>query len=99
MSSKLDFVVKENDILKNKIVLISKELESFSLENVSLKNAFDSHVFHVTIVSSSIDKHISCSTSSSIIENNICVLKKSVDCLGSTLSHCALNHKMLESMF
>ena len=27
------------------------------------------------------------------------MLKKNVDCLGSTLSHCALNHTRLESMF
>ena len=42
---------------------------------------------------------IACSTSSSIIENDICALKKSVDYLGSTLSHCAKNHTRLESMF
>ena len=97
MSSKLDFVLKENDSLKNKIDLISKELESISLEKVSLKNAFDSYVCHATIDSSFIDKHISFSTSSSI-ENDICVLKKSVDCLGSTLRQCAMNHTRLESM-
>ena len=27
------------------------------------------------------------------------MLKKSVDCLGSTLSHCAMNYTRLESMF
>ena len=27
------------------------------------------------------------------------MLKKSVDCLGSTLSHCALNHSRLEPIF
>ena len=27
------------------------------------------------------------------------MLKKSVDCLGSTLSQCAMNHTRLESMF
>ena len=34
-----------------------------------------------------------------IIKNDICVLKKSVDCLGSTLSQYAMDHKRLESMF
>ena len=34
-----------------------------------------------------------------MIENDICLLKKSVDYLGSTLSHCAMNHTRLESMF
>ena len=33
------------------------------------------------------------------IENDICMLKKSVDYLGSTLSQCAMNHMRLESMF
>ena len=45
-----------------------------------------------------IDKHVGCSTSSSI-ESDICALKKSVNCLGSTLSQFAINHTRLESMF
>ena len=35
----------------------------------------------------------------SMIENDISILKKSVDCLGSTLSQCAMKHTRLESMF
>ena len=73
--------------MKKKIVLISKELECISLEKVSLKNAFDSHVCHTSIASSSCDKHITYSTTS--IENDVCDLKKNVDYLGSTLSQCA----------
>ena len=99
MSLKLDFVFKENDSLKNKIILISKELECISKEKVSLKNDFDAHVCYVSITSSFIDKYISCSTSSSNIDNEICTLKKSVDCLGSTLNQCVMNHTRLESMF
>ena len=98
LSSRLDFVLKENDSLKNKIVLISKELECISLEKDSLKNDFDSHVCHATIDSSSIDKN-AYSTSSSTTENDICKLKNNVDCLGSTVSQCAMDHKKLESMF
>jgi len=85
--------------LKNKIVLISKELEFASNENISLKNDLASHSCHGSIVIPSIDKHIACSTSSSSINNDICMLKKSVDCLGSTLSQCAMDYKKLKSMF
>ena len=70
-----------------------------SKKNKSLKNNIDSHIFHTPIDSSSINKHVSCSTSSSNIKNDICMLKKSVDYLGSTLSQCAMNHTRLESMF
>ena len=90
-----DFVLKENDSLKNKIVLIFKKLECISLEKVSLKNIFDSHVCHASIASSSCVKNVishACSTSSSNIDNDIRILKKSVDCLGSTLSQCVMNH-------
>ena len=75
-----------------------RELESVSKEDKSLRNKFDSHVCHATIDSSSFNKHVLCSTSSNI-ENDICMLKKSVDCLGSVLSQCAMNHTRLESMF
>ena len=95
LSSKLDFVLKENESLKNKIALISEELDLVSKKNISLKNDLDTHVCHAS--SSSIP--IACSTLSSSIKNDICVLKKSVDCLGSTLSQCAMNHTRLESMF
>ena len=77
LSSKLAFVLKENESLKNKIVLISKKLDLVSKENVSLKSDINSHVCHAS--SSSVP--IACSSSSSIIANDICALKKSVDCL------------------
>ena len=79
--------------------MISKELEFVSKENSSLKNDFDAHVCHVPIASSFIDKHVACSTSSSIFENDICALKKSINCLGSTLNQYVMNHIRLESMF
>ena len=100
MSSKLNFVLKENDSLKNKIVLISKELQCISLEKDSLKNNFASHSCYAFIALFSCDKNlisIDYSTTSSI-NNDICMLKKSADCLGSTLSHCAMNHTRLESL-
>ena len=64
-----------------------------------MKNNFDTHVCHVPIASSSINKHVACSTLSSSIKDDICVLKKSKDYLGSTLSQCASNYKRLESTF
>ena len=93
LSSKLDFVLKENESLKNKISSISKELDLFSKKNTTLQNDIDSHVCHASVASSS-SIPIACTTSS-IIKNDICMLKKSVDCLGSTLSQCVMNHTRL----
>ena len=65
-----------------------------------MKNNFDTHVCHVPIASSSsIDKHVGCSTLSSSIKSDICMLKKSVGCLGFILNLFAIDHKKLESMF
>jgi len=55
------------------------------------------HVCHANVASTSCTP-IACSTLSSSIENDINNLKKSVDCLGSTLSHCAMNHTRLETL-
>ena len=96
LSSKLDFIVKKNESLKIKIVSISKELDLVTKKNISLKNDLDPHVCHASVASHSTSP-IACT--SSIIENDISMLKKSVDCLGSTLSHCAMNHSRLESLF
>ena len=70
------FCIKENDSLKNKIISISKELDLVSKKNISLKNDIDTHVCHDSVTSSS-SIPIACSTSSSIIENDINTLKKS----------------------
>ena len=99
LSSKLEIILKENNSLKNKIILISKELDLISNENKSLKNDLSSHVCHISCAPSTSDKHVACSTSSSILENDICALKKSVDCLSFTLSQCVMDHTWLESMF
>ena len=81
-----------------KIASISKELESVLKKNISLQNNIDSHVCHASVAPSS-SSSIACSTYSSSIENDINVLKKNVDCLGSTLSHCVMSHTRLESLF
>ena len=90
--------LQENETLKNKIALISKELDLVSKKNISLKNDLSSHVGHASIGSTS-SVSFACSILSSSIKNDICVLKKSVDCLGSTLSQCVMYHTRLESMF
>ena len=87
LSSKIEFVVKENNSLKIKIDSISKDLEICLKKNESLKIDIDSHVCHASVASSS-STPIACSTLSSSIEKDINVLKKSVECLGSTLSQC-----------
>jgi len=61
-----------------------------------MKNDFSSHVCHATIASSSC---VSIACTSSSIENDIYVLNKNVDCLGSTLRQYVMNHTRLESMF
>ena len=54
-----------------------------------------SHVCHARVVSHT--SPIACHTSSSI-NNDISMLKKKVDCLGSTMSQCAMNHTRLETL-
>ena len=90
------FMVQGNDSLE---VNSDTELDDSSScdEYISLKNDLDTHVCHASVASPP-SVSIAC-TSSSIIKNDIYMLKKSVDCLGSTLSQCALNHTRLESMF
>ena len=83
--------------MKNKIDLISKDLEVCLNKNKSLKNDLDTHVYHASVDSPS-SSPIAC-PSSSKIENEIKLLKKNIDCLGSTMSQCALNHTRLESLF
>ena len=73
-------------------------MDLVSKKNISLKNNIDTHVCHASVASPS-SVSLACSTSSSMTENDTCVLKKSVDCLGSSLSHCVMNHSRLESMF
>ena len=106
LSSKVDFILKDNDSLKNEIVFITKELEiclkkNKSLKNdldvclkknVSLQNNIDAHVCHARVVSHTLP--IACSTSS-LIDNDIFMLKKKVDCLGSTMSQCAMNLSLI----
>ena len=70
LSSKVDFVLKENDSLKMKIVSISKELDLMSNENISLKNDLFPHVCHASVASHS-NSPIAC-TSSSRIDNDVC---------------------------
>ena len=75
LTLKLDFVVKENESLKMKIALISKDLNLVSKKNISLKNDMDSHVCHASIASPS-SISIACTSSSSLIENDINILKE-----------------------
>ena len=80
LSSKVDFVLKENVALKNKIIFISNDLNVCLKKNEVLQNRIDVHVCHA-----SPRIPIACHTSS-LINNDISLLKKTVDCLGSTLS-------------
>ena len=96
LTSKVNFVLKENDSLKIKIASISKDLEDCLKKNIVLKNNMDTHVCHARVVSHT--SPIACHTSS-LINNDISLLKKSVDCLGSTLSQCVVGHTRLESLF
>jgi len=95
LSSRVDFVLKENVVLKNKIISISNDLNVCLEKNIVLQNKIDSHVCHARVVSPK--SPIACSTSS-MLENDINLLKKKMDCLGSTMSQCAMNHSRLETL-
>ena len=95
LSSKIDFALKENVDLKNKIISISNDLNVCLKKNVVLKNKIDEHVCHARVVSPR--SLLACSTSS-MIKNDINMLKKKMDCLGSTMSQCAKNHTRLETL-
>ena len=79
--------------MKNKIISISNDLNVCLKKNDVLQNKIDAHVCHARVVPSP-----NACTSSFRINDDICLLKKSVDCLGSTLSQCAMNHTRLESL-
>ena len=59
LTSKIDFVVKENESLKNEIVFITKELDICVKKNVSLQNNIDAHVCHARVVSHTSPLHVS----------------------------------------
>ena len=82
--------------MKNKIISISNELNVCLDKNIVLQNKIDAHVCHVRVVSHT--SPIACSTSS-LIENDINLIKKKMDCLGSTMSQCAMNHTRLDPWF
>jgi len=97
-SSKLSIISKENEFLKNQVVLISKQKETILNENGLLKKKIvlnrkekiskkkKNFVSHAHVYSFK-------------IENDIFIVKKKIDCLSSTLSQCTFNHNKLESMF
>jgi len=97
LSSKIDFVLKENVDLKNKIISISNELNACLEKNIVLHNKINAHVCHASVASSS--RLPNACISSSKINDDICLIKKRLDCLGSTMSQCALNHTRLETLF
>jgi len=96
LTSKVDFILKENVALKNKIISISNDLDACLKKNEVLQHKIDAHVCHASVASSS--SLPNACTSSSRINDDICLLKKRVDCLGSTMSQCAMNHTRLESL-
>jgi len=96
LSSKVNFVLKENDSLKMKIDSILKDLDVCLKKNISLQNDIDAHVCYASVGSPSTP--IACHTSF-LIEKDIFMLKKNIDSLGSTLSDCVSCHTRLESLF
>ena len=77
-------VEKDKEIALDENNSLKRKIISKEKENISKKKKIvDSHT-HV---------------SSSKINNDIYIMKKNIDCLGSTLSQCAFKHNKLESMF
>ena len=66
----------KNKNLKNKNDFVLKEKDSLQNKLENISKKNKDFVFHV---------------SSSKIDNDICIMKKNNDCLGSTLSQCAFN--------
>ena len=86
---------------KIKLFWFFKELECISKEKDSLKNTLVQKE-KISIPIFKVKKNfisIACFTSSSTIDKDIHSLKKSVNCLDSTLSQSATDHKRLEFMF
>ena len=50
LSSKIDFILKENVALKNKIISISNDLNVCLDKNIVLQNKIDAHVCHTRVV-------------------------------------------------
>ena len=84
ISKERDFVFKEENYLKIQFDITLKENEKLHISLNKFKNDFDSckSFCNANIVSSSIDK------------NEICVLKKKINYLDSTLSQYAFDHKI-----
>ena len=98
--SKLNDLCEGNTFLKNKIILLEKQKEITLHENTSLKRKFfDNEKENVSKKNKKIVSQSHHALHATIDNSEINVLKNRINCLSSTLSSCAFNHKRLESLF
>ena len=95
--SKLNDLCEGNTFLKDKIILVEKEKEIALHENTTLKRKIVLKEKENVPKKKKIVDHAFLATT--IDKNEIKFLKNRIDCLSSTLSNCAFNHKRLETLF
>ena len=100
LMSKLNDLCEGNTTLKNKIISVEKQKEVALHENTSLKRKIvEKEKENVSKKNKKNDSHSHHALHATINQNEIKFLKNRIDCLSSTLSNCAFNHKKLESLF
>ena len=98
--SKLNDLCEGNNILKNEIALVEKQKEVAFNENNSLKRKIcekEKESFCKKNKKNDFKSHHA--LHATIDNSEIKFLKNKINCLSSTLSSCAFNHKRLESLF
>ena len=78
---------KENEVLQNKIIILSKEKEDLSSTLLSTQKDFDAYKTSCKAKFLKID------------ENEISILKTKINNLGNVLKKCVFNKAKLEDMF
>ena len=100
LSSKLNDICEGNNFLKNKIILVKKEKEIVLEENNSLKRKIISkEKENISKRKKTVDPHSCHALHATIDKNEIQFLKNRINCLSSTLTNCAFNHFIVETLF
>ena len=100
LTFKLNDLCEGNTSLKDKTVLVKKQKKIALQENNSLKRkVISKEKENVSKKKKNNDSHFHRALHATIDQNEIKFLKNRIDCLSSTLSNCAFNHKRLEILW